>query len=369
MKASKRLWHIAVLLIGIVTSVSISKDFQSHTLELLRHLQSGSWEIITDQSAIERLVRTKYAGSEKWAIHFTAASGQSFVLGESVRRETIRNIGHQTLEESEFLRFNSTYLYTSYGGFLAQSLLELTIPKSSNSTDPILLVVKELTKNSVGDPLPQIDPAHYSRAQDALAKLPNSSLLRKALSDFDEFGRGRSIEFPPYEVATVPSDDAPGEWDQQATTLPQSGKCKAKISSIADPNSQTEVYVALLPRLLEVNLDRRWLSDALLDEALGRKGPLTSKYFAFDGELRLVPSRLWVLLPADVWIEPETEKDRAHIVNWGNDNNCCRIVCNESAILLSPTTFRENKDKTFTLRRADKSPLLYAIVSRRRLGF
>lgn len=217
-------------------------------------------------------------------------------------------------------------------------------------------------------PRTPLDPALYAKAQDHLARLPKTSLLKQALNAYDEFGRGRSLDFPAFEVATMPSDDAPGSWDIQAQVLPQLGKCKAKVSSRADPQQHVDANVALLPRLLEVSLDRRWLSGALLDSVLEQKGPLTSRYFKRDGELRVIPERFWVLLPEDAWVEPARDSDRAQITRWGKESTCCRVVCNDATFELAPTSFRENKDSTFSLRRSDQSPLLFAVVSRRRAG-
>lgn len=365
MAASSKVGHLAILAAGVLASILVSTDLRTHVVQLIRHLRSGNWEVMTDRSTVEHFVRTKYADSSAWAINFAAASGQSFPLNAAGRRETVRMLGQQAMADSPNLRFNSAPLQTAYGGFLAQTLLELALPSKGQAADTLRQMADELIR-SAGGPQTPIAPTLYAKAQETLATLPKTNLLKKALSDYDEFGRGRSLDFPAFEVATVPSDDAPGAWDAGAQTLPQLGKCKAKVFSLADPKQQVDANVALLPRLLEVTIDRRWLSGALLDEVLEKKGQLTSKYFRLDGDLRLVPERFWVLLPEDAWIEPGKDTDRAQIVSWGRDNTCCRVVCNDSTFDLAPTSFRENKDATYTVRRSDQSPLLYVIVSRRR---
>lgn len=365
MAASSKIAHLGILAVGVLASILVSTDLRTHALELIRHLRSGNWEVMTDHSTVERIVRTKYADNSTWAINFAAATGLSFPLNTEGRRETVRILGQQAMADSPNLRFNSAPLQTTYGGFLAQTLLELALPSKGQDADLLRRMADELDLPA-GGPRTPINPTLYAKAQETLATLPKTNLLKKALSDYDEFGRGRSLDFPAFEVATVPSDDAPGAWDAGAQTLPQVGKCKAKVSSLANPKQEVDANVALLPRLLEVTIDRRWFSGALLDEVLRKKGPLTSKYFKMDGDLRLVPERLWVLLPEDAWIEPGTDTDRAQIVVWGRDNTCCRVVCNDGTFDLAPTSFRENKDGTYTVRRSDQSPLLYAIVSRRR---
>lgn len=367
MAASSKVGHLAVLVVGILASIFVSTELRTHAVDLIRHLRSGNWEVMTDRSTVEQIVRTKYADSSTWAINFAAATGQSFPLNNAGRRETVRLLGQQAMADSPNLRFNSAPLQVTYGGFLAQTLLELALPSKGEGVDPLRQMADELIRPVNGPQIP-IDPTLYAKAQETLSKLPKTSLLKKALSDYDEFGRGRSLDFPAFEVASVPSDDAPGAWDAGAQTLPQLGKCKAKVSSLADPKQQVDANVALLPRLLEVSLDRRWLSGALLDEVLEKKGPLTSKYFKLEGDLRLVPERFWVLLPEDAWIEPGKDSDRAQVASWGKDNTCCRVVCSDGTFDLAPTSFRENKDATYTVRRSDQTPLLYAIVSRRRAG-
>ena len=310
-------------------------------------------------------MRAKYSDSAAWAINFVAASGQSFPLNDSGRRETVRLLGQQALAESPNLRFNSTPLQVAYGGFLAQALLELAIRPDAQDSAPLRRLASELTRTSTG-PRKAIEPAVYSQARDYLAKLPKTDLLKKALDDYSDFGASRGLEFAAFEVATSPSDDNPGAWDSNAQTQPQAGKCKAKVKSLSDEKEQADANVALLPRILEVDLQRAWLSDAVIDSVFEEKGSLTSQYFQVNGDLRVIPKRFWVLLPEDAWIEPANDSDRSQIVGWGRDSTCCRVVCNDLTFVLNPTSFRENKDSTYTARRSDLSPLLYAVVSRRR---
>lgn len=360
-----KLGHFVVLVVGVFACVLVSRDLRTHAVELVSHLRSGNWEVMTDRSTVEKIVRNKYADSSTWAVSFLATTGQSFALHAAERRETIRSLGRQSIADSPNLRFNSAPLQHDYGAFLAQALLELALPAKREDANLLRRYAEDLI-NTSGSVRTLSDPELYSRAQDVLANLPKTSLLKKALSDYDEFGRGRSLDFPAYEVGTLPSDDAPGAWDVSAQTLPQLGKCKAKVSSFANSGQEIDANVALLPRLLEVGFDRRWISNALLDEVFERRGPFTARYFHASGHLRLIPERLWILLPEDASIAPDTDDDRKQIVSWGRDNTCCRIVCNGEIFDFSPTSFREHKDETYTLRRSDRSPLLYAIVSRRR---
>ncbi|PKA29564.1 hypothetical protein CWR41_06415 [Cedecea lapagei] len=357
--------HFSILIAGVIISFLVTTDLRKHTAELVRHLRSGNWEVMTDRNTVEKIVRAKYTDSAAWAINFVAASGQSFPIDDASRRATVRLLGQQTLAESPNLRFNSYSLSAVYGDFLSQALLELAVHTAPPEAGPLKLLASELAKHYIG-PAPAINLSLYSRAQATLAKLPNTNSLKKALKDYNDFGRGQSADFPAFEIGSVPSDDAPGAWNTAAQTLAQSGKCRAKVSSRSDPTHEIDANVAFLPRLLEVSFDRPWISNVLLDEALAGRGPLISKYFAADGPLRLIPERFWVLMPEDAWLEPANEPDRAKLREWGKDNTCCRVTCPGTIADLSSTSFRENKDSTFTVRRSDQAPLLYSIVSRRR---
>jgi len=367
MAVSNKLGHAVIVVVGLFAAALVTTDLRSHVVELVRHLRSGNWEVMTDRSTVEKMVRAKYADSALWAITFPAASGQAYPLDDMNRKESVQQLGQQSQADEPNLRPNAAPLQKTYGGFLAQALLELAIRPDSGGNDPLSQLAGELTRNAAG-PRKPLDPAVYGQAQAFLAKLPKTDLLKKALDDYNDFGPSRGLDFLAYEVATTPSYDNPGAWDAKALTLEQMGKCKAKVSSSADPKQQVDANVALLPRLLEIDLDRLWLSDALLDSLLAARNPLTSKYFQQSGDLRVIPKRLWVLLPQDAWIEPLKESDRTQIVGWGKDNTCCRVVCNDATFDLAPTSFRENKDATYTVRRSDQSPLLYAIVGRRRAG-
>jgi hypothetical protein len=366
MAASNRLGHTAILVVGVLVAILVTTNLRSHVAELVRHLRSGNWEVMTDRSAVEQMVRAKYADSAAWTITFPAASGHAFPLDDKNRKDSVQQLGQQSQADGPNLRFNAASLQSTYGGFLATALFELAIRPESGVNDPLAQLADEMTRNMAG-PRKPLDPALYAQAQAFLAKLPKTNLLKKALDNYNDFGPSRGLDFLAYEVATSPSYDNPGAWDIKALTLEQIGKCKAKVSSTANAN-QVDADIALLPRLLEIELDRLWLSDAFLDSLLAARNPLTSKYFQPNGDLRVIPKRLWILLPQDARIEPVKESDRTQIASWGNDNTCCRVVCKDATIDLAPTSFRENKDATYTVRRSDQSPLLFAIVSRRRAG-
>ncbi len=366
MAAANTFGHVVILVAGVLGAVLVTTDLRIHVAELVRHLRSGNWEVMTDRSSVERMVRAKYADSAAWAITFPAASGQAYPMDNENRKESVQQLGQQSLADEPNLRFNAASLQTTYGGFLATALLELGIRPERERNNPLARLADELMRIPA-TPRKPLDPALYAQAQASLAKLPKTDLLKKALDNYNDFGPSRGLDFLAYEVATSPSYDNPGAWDAKALTLEQIGKCKAKVSSSADPK-QVDAEVALLPRLLEIELDRLWLSDAFLDSMFAARNPLTSKYFQPNGDLRVIPKRLWILLPQDARIEPVKESDRIQIISWGKEHTCCRVVCNDATIDLVPTSFRENKDATYTMRRSDQSALLFAIVSRRRAG-
>ncbi|MFV3368550.1 hypothetical protein ACNFH5_10270 [Pseudomonas sp. NY15435] len=366
MKGAYVLGHVLIVFFGALAGAFLSKDFRAHVLELVHHLQSGNWEVVTDNAAIESIVRKKYEDSSKWVVSFAATSGEAFSLDTtSSRRDTIRSLGRQTLAESVNLRFNSTSLQAAYGDFLSSSLLELSGDSFDSNGDPLRRLADELQRRYAGRPTP-IDFSLYEKAQQRLAALPNTETLKKAIKDYGEQGVGISFDFPAFEVASMPSDDAPGAWNKGALVLPQSGKCRAKVMPSSDPNESIEANLAFLPRILEVSLERAWISSDLLDKKSIENGQLTSGYFESDGSLRVIPERIWVLMPENAWIQADSELDGKKLRSWGEGNVCCKVTCAGLVANLSPTSFHANPDATFSMRRADQIPLLYAIISRRR---
>ena len=154
MAASSKIGHIAIFAAGVLASILVSTDLRTHAVELIRHLRSGNWEVMTDRSTVEQIVRTKYAGSGTWAINFAAATGQSFPLNSAGRRDTVRLLGQQAMADSPNLRFNSAPLQTTYGGFLAQTLLELALPSKGQDADPLLQMADELVRPAGGPQTP-----------------------------------------------------------------------------------------------------------------------------------------------------------------------------------------------------------------------
>lgn len=357
--------HAAIFAAGLLVSFLAARPLWQHTAVLVDHLGSGSWEVMTDRAAVEQIVRAKYGDTPAWAISFASASGASFPLDTAFRRDTLTQLGQQTLAESATLRFNATSLQTAYGGLLAQTLLERASPAAPQDAS-LLRRLADSLRDPGTQARPAPDPTLYERAQAILSSLPRTDVLTQALKQYEEFSQSRSPDFPAFDVAAIPSDDAPGAWDAGAQTLPQLGKCKAAVAALNDVTNGIEANVAILPRLLEVAIERPWLSDALLDRAQAGAPAVYRTYFGEGGELRLIPARLWILMPEDARIEPADEAGGARIRAWARDGSCCRVTCSGDIIDLGSGSLRTNKDGSYTMRRVDRTPLLYAIVSRRR---
>lgn len=350
--------------LGIFGVVLASGPLVLHALELLWHLKSGSWEVVSDKPYIEQYVRSKYEGAAKWDVAFVAGSGRSFSLQTEHRRDSIAEIGLGTISDSGGLRFGTTPLQVAYGELLQSVLRTVGAGLDRRGRQTIGGLVDSIAQ-SIGINPGYVDPEVYRRANQLLSKRPQTDLLRKALSDYGEYARSRGREFPAFQVGTVPSFDAASAWDAAAVVLPQQGRCLGQATSLGAETDAVEADVAVFPRLVEVNLDRRWMSDALLD-SVDAYGGESALQFAPGGNLRLVPARLWVLLPERVtFVVQDAEKEDV-VSRWVGDGLCCRIRCESISLTIGSQNLRRDSKGALSGTRSDLPPLLYALISRRR---
>jgi hypothetical protein len=126
--------------------------------------------------------------------------------------------------------------------------------------------------------------------------------------------------------------------------------------------------VSRRPQLVDVDIIRPWLSDQLLDRTADSHSPTARKYFGSDGSLRVIPSHLEVLMPDEIRISGENSADAHLLQKWAGDSACCRVVCNNIAIQIAPSTVRLSASGELRGRVAGLDPLLFAIVSSHRIS-
>jgi hypothetical protein len=126
--------------------------------------------------------------------------------------------------------------------------------------------------------------------------------------------------------------------------------------------------MTVFPRVTEVQLVRPWLSDELLDSYERRKSETTTEYFGGpDRRLGVIPSKLLVLMAEEVEIDLVSADERHMVEQWAKESRCCTATCDELTMALSPANPFRIKDGTYVLRRSEALPLLFAIVSRKRV--
>jgi hypothetical protein len=363
----KKLLPRVITLTGILLVLLVSSGFRAHLTALARHLASGDWEVVSNKPYIDEYVRSKYSGgSSAWEVAFAAGSGRSFSLRPEHRQNSIAEIGQSTLADEPVLRIGATPLPVAYGALLQDALGEIADGLDRPSGNAVRRLIASITFG-VEQKSGYIEPWAYERANTVLAKRPQTDLLRQALSAYEEFAGSRGLEFPSFAVGTDPPFDSPNAWDNAAVLLPQQGRCRGRITSLGNDSGIVEADVVSQPRLVEIRLDRRWMSDALMDSLSNRPGR-AAREFSQQGELRLVPSRFWVLMPEVVTFSLADPAGAAVVQRWASDGTCCKVVCLDSDVRLSPLTVRRQRSEAFVGIRADVDPMLYAVVSRRRMS-
>ncbi len=358
---------MSIVAIGLLLTFWWSGDIRRHSKDLFSHFLSGSWEVTTDRQSVEKLIRKSY-GTSDWSIQFAAGSGQAFPLDGSLRRSTLEGLGQKSLADEANLTFISSPLPGAYGNFLADSVRDLaeTLGKVNTSVfDSVALSLEDrnfLTRR-------ERDAQTYARARKILARSPHSDALRQALDDYTDFERPIGVDFRGFPVASKPSYDRDGAWSQNAQTLPQDSRCRGTVVPLSGASTESIASnISVSPRVIEVELVRPWLSDTLLDAKVKLGGQLGRRYFDQEGSLRLIPSRLWILMEDQIDFDVSGKSDKEKVSAWSSANNCCKFTCSAVTIALAPDSLRSPSDTHFSGLVDNTTPLLFAVVSRRRIA-
>jgi len=314
-----------------MAGVLISLPFWQHFGTLSSHLASGNWEITSDNEAVEKQLALKYGADRTGiAVHRVASSGLLLPVTEDSRAATIDQVAHLSVAEQPALRFIGIPLQVSY--------------------DQLLRTLEQISAN----------------APETLPK-GTAGLLKAARQEYEGVREDQGLDFAPFPVTTTPDFDVEGDWGRKAVTLEQNGRCTGSVSQLSGAET-VPADIRTFPRALEVELERPWLSNPLLDAASRLPMPAVRRFFAgqgpTDGALRLIPQAIWVLetdaLSASVDGDAKTK-----ITSWVKDNACCRVTCLERSFTVEPGTVRW-KDKTVFGVLTSPKQQLFAIVSKRR---
>lgn len=357
-----------IALVGGIGALYASAPFEHHAWRLLRHLDSGNWETVSDRPYLESIVRRSYENeSDRWVLSFIAAKGSSMLLDEKHRRATVTLLGQQALADPETLQFHNIELFRAYRLFLADAISETAV-KVSQQDRGLLNRLSQTLRNSRPNLKDASERAKFQSVRKVLAATPAFEELERALrayQDYEvEFAAG---PFERFQVFTDPPYDATSQWQSRSSELPSQGRCLGGARSYLADATAIDADFTVAPRLLQVTLVRPWMSEKLLDQFAAAPGLETSKYFGADGNLGFIPSRLWVLMPERVRFKGLDDSSHVTMQSWAKDNTCCQLVCESAQIRLNKDSVRLGEDKRFAAVRSDVPPLLYAIASRRRV--
>jgi len=369
---AKRVWlvHGLVALVGVFGAGFASEDIRGHAQRLLHHMRSGSWEAVSDRPHQEAFVKRHYAANpERWVTSFVASTGNSWSLDERSRRETVRQLGHWALEDPEVFSFRRPEMFVAYRFFLAEALAETAarIPEKERSAlDRLAMALRQVRAGQMSTK----ERALFEAVKKALDQHPLFRELSDAVQAYEHAEMTISSgDFGNFPVFSKPPYDEPLAWRDGANgnDLGSEGRCLGKAHAYDAQVGAVEVDFTSHPRLLKVELDRPWLADYLLDKLSAQPGPNTRKYFGERGELGLIPTDFWVVMPEQVRFQGVSQTDQEALRAWTQDNVCCRLVCGATEVRLDKNETLLGEDKRFVSLRADVPPILFAVASRRRV--
>jgi hypothetical protein len=362
------LLHLGIAAVGCIVVFLSTGSMRKHAAELAAHFSSGNWEVTTDEAAVETSLRAQYGDPRRWSIHYVGGTSNSFPLAMQYRQETFTDIGQSTSDDSEVLNLRFGFLPEAYGDLLSDLLHEREQPDYVD-TDPIRKLADFLgsKKYNISTPSPEL----YKKSQRVLARLPNTAPLMRALASYRDYSASTSY-FPDFQVFTLPpydNDDLLAA-NTRAIEDKKTGKCTGQVAQTEGKEPSIPSNIERHPRVLEVQLQRLWLADELLDNSAKSHGRIADKYFGVSGSLKNIPSAVWILMADDLHIDPVTESDATIINNWRSSGDCCQVTCAGVTVTLSPTTITplDARKKSWSGVVAGSTPSLFAVISRHRVA-
>jgi hypothetical protein len=357
--------NILIALAGGGIAYWAAADIRIHAGALLQHLQSGSWEVVSSRPYLEQYIRRNYeADPSAWDLTFAAGSGYSYPLDDVQRESTLKDLGQAAFADIGTMREHSTPLPSSYGHLLAQRVSEIAENVDERRDAEQLRHAANKVESNVLEGTRSPSAEGYRGAQKILSRLPKGDLLAKALKAYSDYELSRGIDFPAFQTALDPSFAV-----TTSVVLPQAGRCRGAVRSTGQSTDQATADISVLPRLGRFHIQRPWVSDALLNETSQstRAGTPIGLHFSLNGDLRIIPDTLWILMPDQIEFNGVDQKDVAEITQWIANSTCCRIFCESSAFDVGPPGGVQQLVKgTFRAVRTDLPPQLYAVASHRR---
>jgi hypothetical protein len=368
-KRQPLLLHLAIAAVGCIVLFLLTGSMRKHAEDLKVHFSSGSWEVTTDEAAVETSLRAEYGDRRKWSIHYVGGTSNSFPLAGQYRQETFTQIGQSTSDDDEVLNLRFGFLPEAYGDLLSDLLhaREQTTGYVDADTIRKLADILGSKKYKLSNPSPEL----FKKSQRALSRLPNTEPLMRALASYRDFS-ATTAYFPDFQVFTQPPYDNDDLMAVSTRSIEdkKTGKCIGQISQIEGKEPSIPSNMERHPRVLKVQLQRLWLSDELLDNSASLRGEISEKYFGVNGSLKDIPSSVWVLMADDLHIDPISQSDSTTINNWRSSGLCCQVTCAGVTVTLSPTTITplDAQARAWSGIVAGSSPTAFAVISRHRVA-
>lgn len=363
------LWAGAFVFLAF-TVPRATKDVRVHLVRLWRHAQLQRDELLSADK-LERLVRRRYYTVD-WQVQLVAGTKDRYPLGTKLeRRSTLERLGRGTISEGPLLTLSANKLPDAYRGALVDTVVALGVDTrrevKGDSIAALLSVLRGQSSYSIGT-------AEYvkvlKRAQTVLGELPETSVLRNALLNFRFDALASSPYFRSFSVNTDPLWDSDGAWSRHGVTAWNYGKTeRIRLQRVSSSDEELVAYAIVAPRYVEIQLERPWLSEELLDNLQRNSAARPRLHFSSaTGRLHLLPQKLWLRLGDEFLLTVEPPADVDRIEQWARVGVCCRIFLNEAKldVVLDGASLRRIRQGTYLAHGSDRQPELFAVISKRR---
>jgi hypothetical protein len=358
------LWILVISLAGFVVTALASARWREHVGVLLAHFRSGNWSVNTDSESFEAAIFAKYGvQNNKWAVHYVAGSGELFPLDPLRREASIELLGQSTLSAGDAFLPRPGMLAPGYGSLLAAAVTRLGDQRSKHDRDALQELANAIGLAPIDGAEPAVNLKGLRRANEILSLLQGSHPLRQALDKYATWKRDLGVDFPAFAVATTPPALNESEWIRGALSYPQASKCNGTVQTrTGSEAAAVPATIAVVPRAIDVGLNRPWLSDTFADDAAAN--PVYQKFFAPGGALHLIPMRLWIRMEDLIQVEFSEDDRRNEVRTWIRAGECCTIHCDSTKLALQTESVIETTTGAVEGRVEGQQPVLFAIISR-----
>lgn len=361
-KTDRRLLVLVIAIISVVAIVSLGDEFFDHVYRLVSYLAHNPSTQIANADPELKSYLSRWSSDPSFAIHLV--SGPKFSLAKSDVGSTIQRLGTISLSESTEYKEKED-LPKEVRSYIEMRLKMLETDNNLEERDDywmkILLTIKSWLGRRRND-----DEIRQHRE----IKNVNKKLLKKQLQEAKSALTTAGVaDFSgnKFLVGSIPDKDSwvYPNWPVSSRGRIGQNEQKFELFSVAGDCSYGEVSAWLNKIFYNVQFDRPWFPERLIDDGTALPQNVINRYFGPHGTLRIVPQEMVIYLGMEVVFQFEGEPP-VEFRNAIQNKSCCELKSKRLSVRLWPSTIKEIEEGLYQGKTEPNDPKFVALISKRR---